>query len=104
MVINTSYEGTLKSHLTAFVKPKPINTVAELLDRTSAMIINIDEELTLFNQIVKSSPVRAIKELPQRRKVVPRSMDMSYDDFYNEALKGYILIATDSFAKYYIRR
>ena len=102
VVINTSYEGTLKSHLTAFVKPKPINTVAEVLEQTSKMIINIDEELTLFNQIVESSPVEAIRTLPEQRKVIGRNM--GYLEFYDEALKGYPLIATDSFAKYYIRR
>ena len=80
MVINLSYEGSLKSHLTVLKEPEPIQTLHDFAVHTTGDIIHINEELNEFKIILESSPIKSLRTLMKDRSVLSRST--SFDDFY----------------------
>ena len=86
LVINTAYEGSLKSHMTFVRVPDPIETLHEMATETSGDIVFVNPELNDLIMILKSSPISILNNLHETRNVVGRST--SYQELYRQPLKG----------------
>ena len=102
MVINTAYEGSLKSHLTVVKEPKPIETLTEMATQTSGDIVFVNKELHDFKKILSNSPIKKMNTLVEDRHVRGRTGE--YSEVHKEALRGNIVVNSEFFAKYEIRQ
>ena len=100
MVINMAYESTIKSHLTIIKRPKPIETLAEMANKTTGDIIWAGKYINDLAVILKQSPIPEMRSLMNDRTVV--AMRTSYAKVYGEVLDGHIVISSWFFARYEI--
>ena len=101
MVINLAYEGTLKSHLTVLIEPKPIETLHDFAVQTKGDIIYVSE-LNALRDTLESSPIDKVRTLMDDRNVLARKT--SFDEFYREPLKGKSIISSNTIFQYQIKR
>ena len=92
LVINTGYEGNLKSHLTGTVYPPIIKGLKEFTEQPFKDIIYLMTEAEGLIQELKRSPIAEIAALPERKVVRGRTTDFVSTFF--EPLKGHVLIST----------
>ena len=98
VVINTAYEGTLKSHLISIKRPKPLETLAELATQTSGDIVFVNPEIHDFAKILQFSPIKALNNLQNERTVVARRT--SYPELFYEALDGHIVVNSEMMLRF----
>ena len=101
MVINLAYEGTLKSHLTVLIEPKPIETLHDFAVQTKGDIIYVSE-LNALRDTLESSPIDKVRTLMDDRNVLARKT--SFDEFYKEPLEGKSIISSNTIFQYEIKR
>ena len=102
VVINTAYEGSLKSHLTVTKEPKPIKTLTEMATQTSGDIVFVNKELHDFEKILRDSPFKKMNTLIEDRNVRARTVE--YSEVHKEALHGNIVVNSEFFLKFAIRQ
>ena len=103
MVINIGYEGNLKSHLSAVVYPRPINTLEEFADAPFNNLIFVNRELNDLIRIMSSSSVDKIASLANdsTRLLARRT---NYSHFFWEAVNNHALIGAKHLFAYQIKR
>ena len=102
VVINTSYEGNMKSHLSATVRPAPVKSLQDFRKRA------------VFRDILTPYPgdVAVVSDLFKKRtelEDIPRRRIRFYEgtslwDFVYESLDGHALVGSDSFLRESVSR
>ena len=107
VVINTGYEGNLKSHLTAEVKPTPIKTLTEFVEnnhlyKEAASVVVDDGEWIRIS--LRESSIEKVNTLPDIVDVRARRPDEAWGDFHKLALEGVAIANAKINLEYEIRR
>ena len=102
LVINTGYEGNLKSHLTAITYPPNVKTLAEFTSYPFNDIVYMQPDPNWAIQELKHSAVREVRELPERKQILGRRGD--FLDVFHEPLRGNALISAGVPTRYQVRR
>ena len=102
VVINASYEGTLKSHLTVVREPKPMETLEEMAMETTGDIVWPASSANDFYIILEQSPINKMKTLAEDRNIVPWTKP--YSEVHKEALHGNIVINSGFFERYEVKK
>ena len=102
-VIHAGYEGSLKSHLTAVISPKPIQTLDEFAKSDSySDIIFVNPELNDLIRSFKNSNITALTDIANNKIIRGRSVPIP--KFYLEANKGHALVSAKDLLDFNIKR
>ena len=106
VVINTGYEGNLKSHLMAEVKPKLINSLVEFVANTHLYkeLATVNVETAWIDIALRNSSIIPVRTLPDIMKVRTRKQEESWGDFHTLALEGIAIVNAKINLEYEIRR
>ena len=103
VVINTGYEGELKSFLTAVIYPEPIKTLKEWATRldeyNDIVFIDVFEELVI--NVLESSADEDVRNLPKNKRILGRYT--SFDKYFLLSLERHALVGTIIHNRYYIK-
>ena len=104
LVINTGYEGNLKSHLAATVYPTAVKTLKDFTQQPFKDIIYLIAEEEGLIQVLRDSPILEMASLPDRKLIRGRDMNLDLVSTFLEPLKGHTVIATRIPTMYQIKR
>ena len=106
VVINTGYEGNLKSHLMAKKFPKPIQDWRELYDQAHLYkgFYDVRSDGNVVEFLVRQSENPDIKRLQEVIEMWPKPEDVSWDDYHLYALDDYLIHNAGANLKYQIQR
>ena len=106
VVINTGYEGNLKSHLMAKQYPKPIQTFDELYNQAGSYkeLIDLRADGNIVKWLIKANNNKRISRLDEVIEMVPKPEDVNWDDYHLFALEGNIITNAGSNIEYQIKR
>ena len=103
VVINTAYEGTLKSHLAVVKEPKPLQTLMDMVAKTSGDIVFLDvNEGEEVKRLYRLSPIKVLNDLPEKRTMYPRRG--TYTEVYWEPYNGNIVMTSEFLGRYEIMK
>ena len=75
VVINTGYEGNLKSHLSTLVKPKPINTLVDFANNADfKKAIHLERNTNDIKREIREFPEPGFHKFADDPRLVPRDM------------------------------
>ena len=107
LIINTGYEGNLKSHLTANVDPNPINSLEEFVgerkDEYGDIILLLSDVSDIVKFWIRPSSVRGMSQLPDVKNIRPRD-GSSTSNVFAETLNGHAISTLRRLLQYEIRR
>ena len=106
VVINTGYEGNLKSHLMAKQLPVPIQTFDELYNQAGSYkeYFDVRSDGDVMESLIKGNQNPRINRLDEAIVMKPKAPDVSWDDYHLLPLEGYIIHNAVTNLEYQIKR